>query len=674
MDVYMSVSRLRAVFFRSAGLLVAASGLSIGDLPAADAQTTAWDSTISNSNWYVPVPQLLAYASPRSGFTQPLPVGDQTLWSLGSSVNGVFSGVSQAQLAIGPILTYSVSTMQGTVSPSGQLAIVFTPSTGGPATLGVGQMQSRAGVTEMEMQMITGNQLLVTHWAYMVPYNPATFTPPAAQAIPLSLSANNYQWLEGTPWKIVSPALFGTSAAGKFIVTNYKNGYFWGQGIGPSGSNVGSYTLMASTTPEGKVLFNTLNNGALSSLYGNITGDPLSAQMLLGTYGVAVESVAVAATLNLVAPYAKSVIASQNPSAINAANTLYGIAGTTNGLYGPMSPVIDVLNNLTGPMLSNAVGQTLPVLVGAASQATYNTQRAFQTTVLTRLDNIRGMNSGNYFDTDGHAWAKPFGSLTSQGGLNDVAGYRASGGGLAAGVDKSFSPEFALGGVFAYSYNAITGSADVTTNSLNINSYQLGLYGAYALDTATDLNVQFDVGLNQNRENRSIGFMQSNANANYDSYTTHLGLGIKHVVPVASAVRLIPSIRIDYASINAQSYEESGAGVLNLNVNSQTYQELMLSMGMRADYQLTDYVKLTANADLGYNTLNNQTQITASYVGGGNSFVTYGLNVSPWLYSAGVGLVAFEKDAMEVGVRYDLQASPTGFLNQIASIRFMMKF
>lgn len=670
----MPVSRRGTVVFRSIGLFIAASYLSLCDLPASYAQTTAWDSTISHSNWYVPAPQLLAYASPRSGFNQPLPIGDQTLWSIGSSVNGVFSGVSQAQLAIGSMLTYSVSTMQGTVSPSGQITIMFTPSTGGTATLGVGQMQSRAGITEMEMQMITGSQLLVTHWAYMVPYNPATFTPPAAQAIPLSLSANNYQWLEGTPWKIVSPALFGTSAAGKFIVTNYKNGYFWGQGIGPSGSNVGNYTLMASTTPEGKVLFSTLNNGALSSLYGNITGDPLSAQMLLGTYSAAGESSSNVAALNLVAPYAKSVIANQNPSAIPAANSLYGIAGSTNGLYGPMSPVIDVLNNLSGPMLSNAVGQTLPVLVGAASQATYNTQRAFQTTVMTRLDNIRGMDSGNYFDTDGHVWAKPFGSLTSQGGLNDVAGYRASGGGLAAGVDKSLSPEFALGGVFAYSYNSITSSSDITTSSLGVNSYQLGLYGAYALDTSTDLNVQFDMGLNQNRENRSIGFMQSNAHANYDSYTTHVGLGIKHVMPVSPVVKLIPSLRIDYASIQAQSYEESGAGVLNLNVNSQTYQELMLSMGMRGDYQLTDHVKLTANADLGYNTLNNQTQITASYVGGGNSFVTYGLNVSPWLYSAGVGVVTFDQDAIEVGVRYDLQASPTGFLNQIASLRFRMKF
>lgn len=113
---------------------------------------------------------------------------------------------------------------------------------------------------------------------------------------------------------------------------------------------------------------------------------------------------------------------------------------------------------------------------------------------------------------------------------------------------------------------------------------------------------------------------------------------------------------------------------MSLNVNSQTYQELMLTARIKGDYKLNETLKLTANVGVGYNTLNNQTQITASFAGGGNSFVTYGMDVSPWLYSAGLGLVSFEKNGVELGIRYDLQASPTGFLNQMASVRFRMSF
>ncbi len=100
----------------------------------------------------------------------------------------------------------------------------------------------------------------------------------------------------------------------------------------------------------------------------------------------------------------------------------------------------------------------------------------------------------------------------------------------------------------------------------------------------------------------------------------------------------------------------------------------MLTARLKGDYKLSDSLKLTANAGVGYNTLNNQTQITASFAGGGNSFVTYGVDVSSWLYSAGLGLVSHEKNGVELGVRYDLQASPTGFLNQMASVRFRMSF
>ena len=79
-------------------------------------------------------------------------IGDQTLWTLGTSTNGVFTGTSSAQLAIGPLLTTSNSTIQGNVTPSGQITMVFTPVGGGATTIGLGQMQTRAGGTQMEMQ------------------------------------------------------------------------------------------------------------------------------------------------------------------------------------------------------------------------------------------------------------------------------------------------------------------------------------------------------------------------------------------------------------------------------------------------------------------------------------------------------------------------------------------
>jgi outer membrane autotransporter protein len=270
---------------RSGRLAVFALTLVVASpLPAA-AQSTVWDSVLSNTNWYVPVPNLIAYMASSQSFTTPPPiaVGDQTLWALGTASQGAFSGTSTASFRAGPISFSETTSMQGLVSPSGQIVIVFTPVDGGTATIGIGQMRSIAGVPLMEMQMMTGSSLLVTHWAYMTPYDPATFTPPPPVPIPANTSPQ-WSWTAGTTWRIASPTLFGTATPGTFKITNYGSGYFWGLGAAPVGSPSGNFTIMGSMTPEGNVLFSVLQNGVLTSLTGQIAGDPTTGAMLLHAY------------------------------------------------------------------------------------------------------------------------------------------------------------------------------------------------------------------------------------------------------------------------------------------------------------------------------------------------------------------------------------------------------
>lgn len=64
--------------------------LGLGSARVVDAQSTTWDSLLSNSHWYVPQENLLAYMSNSTSFTTPPPIAlwDQTLWSLGTAVEG----------------------------------------------------------------------------------------------------------------------------------------------------------------------------------------------------------------------------------------------------------------------------------------------------------------------------------------------------------------------------------------------------------------------------------------------------------------------------------------------------------------------------------------------------------------------------------------------------------
>jgi outer membrane autotransporter protein len=654
------VPRLHATGRVSALASVAGAMLLCGGSQAL-AQSAIWDTTLSNTNWYVPTAQLLAYAAPKTGLSSPIPIGDQTLWSLAAATNGSFTGTSVAQLKLGPALLTDTSTIQGFVTTAGQITMQFTPISGGAVTVGLGHMRTINGVTAMEMQMITGDSLLVTHWAYMLSYDPATFTPPPSQPVPAN-SVPQWAWTSGTPWRITSNSLFGTSAPGRFVITNYQNGYFWGAGVAPAGSSAANFTLLGSVTPEGNVLFNTLSRGTLASLYGTASGDASGAQMLVSTYDLSGNPTGGAAYISPVRPYVDTLQAQHSRAGLDAADMLYRLSATSLGWTGSMAAGFAALDNLSGPSLVNSVNQTLPVLTGAASQATYATQRVFQQAMTGRLDDVLGLNTG--VTPERNFWMKPLGGSIRQGGVDGVPGYRASGGGIAVGADRAISPRAMLGGVFAYSHQAVTGSEDAVPNRLAIDSYQAGLYGAYALGHGIQVDGQLDGALNDNGESRSLTFINGVTGAGYRSHSGHAGAGIRKLIPVEPGLTIAPSLRLDYGQVRSSAYQEGGAGGFSLNVDSQTYRELTLTAGLKSAYRITKQVYLTGDVGVGYNTLNQGLQIKSAFAGGGDSFVTNGLALSPWIYSTALGLVAADGNGFDLGIRYGLAATSSGLLQQ----------
>ncbi len=369
--------------------------------------------------------------------------------------------------------------------------------------------------------------------------------------------------------------------------------------------------------------------------------------------------------------YVTNTALNNNTAALGAATTLTAIAANPTAA---MTPVITALNGLTGTAQSNAISQTLPVVVGASSMATANSQRGLGQIVQARQNAMAGLSSGEDFIAARNVWMKAFGSWTNQNDVNNVSGYKINTGGLALGSDYALSPQSNIGGVLAFANSAVNGNNSAAPSSVNVNSYQLGAYGDYAIQADVNWNYQADFGVNQNTGNRGIAFMGTSANSSYNSYSGHLGTGVQKLYALAEKTKFIPSLRADYLTVQSQSYSETNAGALNLNVNSQNYNELLLSANFRLDQEITEKMKVTGNVGAGYNTLNNQVQITSTYAGGGSSFATNGLAVSPWLYNAGLGLVGQIEKGYELGVRYDVQTTTTGYLNQIASAKLKINF
>lgn len=648
----------------------------IGQCNSANAGTT-YDSILSNSNWYVPQPNLLAYGSSNSNFISPppVPIGDQTLWTIGTALNGEFSGSSSATFVNGNQTLISTNIMNGIVEDSGQIRIYFTPTSGGETTLGIGQMRTIDNQNLMEMQMISGISLLVSHWAYMAPYDPNTFTPPSASSFTISPTSPEWAWTAGKPWRMVSPNNFGTNAAGTFLITNYSGGYFWGQGIAPTVSNVGSFTALGSITPEGNVLFNTLSGetAELTSFSGQITGDESNAEIVLHYYD-SDGSIGDITILSLIQPYNQTVNSLNNPAATGAASSLYKLTSTTTGLESGMAPVINSLNNMSNSSLSTAVSQTLPLLTGAASQATANAQRSLYKIVQARQKSLSGLSTGEQIVTNNNLWGTVLGNWAKQNDLNNVSGYRINTGRIVLGVDNKLSSEFNIGLLFALGNSSVdSNNADAPSN-LIVNSFQIGNYGDYDIHKDLNWSYQADIGINKNKGSRSISFYGVSANSKYYSYTSHLGSGLKKVIKLKEDTYLTPSMQINYLHVHSEAYTENYANVLNLNVNSQNYEELFTSIDLRIDHNLTSYINIFSNVGAGYNCLNSQVQITSSYTGGGDAFMTNGLKTSPWIYNTGLGFSSFLKKGLEFVVRYDLEKSTSGYLNQTASAKMKIPF
>ena len=368
--------------------------------------------------------------------------------------------------------------------------------------------------------------------------------------------------------------------------------------------------------------------------------------------------------------YFSGVTSNNRGYAANAAGVLDSISANPGALSG----VITALDGLTGAAQANAIAQTLPVITGAASQATTSSMQALNQVIQGRSSSLRGMSSGDEYIGNRDVWMKGFGSWANQNDINGVSGYKINTGGLAIGIDKGLTRKANIGAVFAFSNSGVSSNSSSAPSGVTVNSYQAGVYGDYAIHPQLIANAQVDIGMNQNNAYRNITFMGTNANSSYNSYSGHVGTGVKYLMPIDAENTFIPSVRVDYTTVQSQAYTETGAGALNLSVGQQTYNTLIPSADLRIDHSLDSKLTLSANAGVGYNTLGNQVTSTAAYQGGGAVFATNGLAVSPWLYNAGVGITGQIEKNMQLNVRYDNVFSPTGYMNQMVSAKLKIPF
>jgi uncharacterized protein with beta-barrel porin domain len=210
---------------------------------------------------------------------------------------------------------------------------------------------------------------------------------------------------------------------------------------------------------------------------------------------------------------------------------------------------------------------------------------------------------------------------------------------------------------------------------VDVNTYEIVGYGSYNIDERTDANFQLDVGYNQASSTRQV-FGGGSAGADFGSLAVHGSAGIGRLFDLSPKTNVTPSMRLDYTYMYTGGYTESGAAIpgVNLKVDSSNFQELMISADAKLTHQFDDKNKFTANVMAGYDALNSAIITNSQFVGGGPTFATPGLTVSPWLFRGGVGFMHNDNKGLEISFRVDVEGRPSGYLNETVSARLRWLF
>jgi outer membrane autotransporter protein len=431
-----------------------------------------------------------------------------------------------------------------------------------------------------------------------------------------------------------------------------------------SGTNGSVVTVVNDPT-------NPLYTFSATPLAGTVAG-----QVVIQTTGIPL-TVPVAPPAGVVLPPAQVVAAPIVPALIAAAAAApapapapVGPAPATPAPATP-APVSDLLTTVLpainaisdAPTVVNAIAQLAPSTSAlAASQVTFEGTRAFQNILSSHLseglcdggsqtadrrrrddprkphDDHSGCPENNSYQG---LWVKGFGYFGDQGAQGAFAGYDSRIVGAMLGYDVAVADNTRAGVGIGYARSKIDGKG--FSNTTGFNTYQATAYIAHD-DGIWFADGDLSYGTNSYSGSRQIAFSGVNRTAlakyNGENVTSFVTTG-RHFF--TDDVTITPMASLQATHLHLNGYTETGAGDINLQVASQSYDFLESGLGVNVarHFDLDDggsllpevHVKwlhefLTAN-------IQNSSLFTAT---GSTAFVTPGLNAARDTLDIGAGL------------------------------------
>lgn len=493
----------------------------------------------------------------------------------------------------------------------------------------------------------------------------------------------------GTNTLTITGAL--TTNTGGTIATTLASNAVFGKIIpsGASNINAGGITVIPTVTG---VLTNGTNFRIVSGLAGT-NAAPVSVVNSNPRYtfaGVPTTTGDVNILLTGVAPLATLVTA---PAAAAVAPVLDVTAPAGSDLLAVQNTIAALPN---AAAINNALSQLSPGSTSlAAPWVAGQATRLFEDLWMARVDEVQDVccsacepnNSGapvtlhkcKVTEQRSNWWGKGFDNWGRQSDVDNMNGYQTQAMGLMLGYDKPLSDQTRIGFGGGYANTIIDGHN--SSGNTEIDSYQVTGYLSHTPGPWFVLGA-LTAGVDKYNGSRAIVYSGVNRSASADytgqQYTALVSAG-KHFF--FNQATITPLVSLQASHIRVGSYSESGAGDLNLRVNSQDYDFVQSGLGVKAE-RVIQSGNATFSPEVHAKWLHDFSSTTmqqnAAFTGSSATFTTQGVTQDRELFNVGAGLSFLScncgENSWSVKGLYDYKWNESSYsshqLSIIASIKF----
>jgi outer membrane autotransporter protein len=324
--------------------------------------------------------------------------------------------------------------------------------------------------------------------------------------------------------------------------------------------------------------------------------------------------------------------------------------------------------------VAKAVASASPINNTALAAVSGGLSSRFSAILQTRQNAARGFNSGDPVFGDRNLWVKPFASYSEQDNADGSYGFEADSYGVGLGFDGEYGQGSRLGVAFFYA------DSDVDTNDISqgsdIDSFSLLFYGSTpVLDETTELSYQLGGGWQSTESSRYISASDVTAEGEYTANNLFAQVRGARELQLSDRLRSLAGLELSYSYYSSPSYSESGAGGLNLDVDSFDSDSLVLKATGDFNYALSTTLELLANVGVGYDLIDDDVSVSSSFQGAsGLTFTTEGIDNGPFIYEAGAGVSKKLNEELAFDLKYELDGRGSDYTNHTLYAKVNYKF